>query len=201
MGRKESERHRQTLLNGESSPGRQRQRKSEKARPGRVGPGHGLELREAENDGARAESPKARSRRAPRPGETKPAGGSHRDRDRQRPCHRLRAAETETSGGEPARRAQRGQRAHGVEPLAGREALRPRAETPRAPEREAEPEAGGATSGGESKSPEGKRAEPAPGAARRGATAATARPAPTWRLLGAAAAPRVPPARAPHRLA
>nr|XP_030715017.1 WAS/WASL-interacting protein family member 2-like [Globicephala melas] len=201
MGRKESERHRQTLLNGESSPGRQRQRKSEKARPGRVGPGHGLELREAENDGARAESPKARSRRAPRPGETKPAGGSHRDRDRPRPCHRLRAAETETSGGEPARRAQRGQRAHSVEPLAGREALRPRAETPRAPEREAEPEAGGATSGGESKSPEGKRAEPAPGAARRGATAATARPEPTWRLLGAAAAPRVPPARAPHRLA
>ncbi|XP_068410057.1 octapeptide-repeat protein T2-like [Eschrichtius robustus] len=181
--------------------GRTRAPNSE-ARPGRVGPGHGLELREAENDGARTESPKARSRRAPRPAETKPAGGSHRDRDRPRPCHRVRAAETETSGGEPARRAQRGQWAQGVEPLAGREALRPRAETPRAPEREAEPEAGGATSGGESKSPEGKRAEPGPGqreGARRRPRPARRPPGGSWEQQRPASRQREPRTAWPRR--
>ncbi|XP_066896263.1 octapeptide-repeat protein T2-like [Kogia breviceps] len=237
MGREESERHRPTLLNGESSPGRQRQRKSESDRetfmpsqrkpggdendgePGRWTHGNrpdpGPELRGAARQSrtrtwARAErggerrrprrEPESAERGAPRPGETKPAGGSHRDRPR--PCHRVRAAETETSGGESARRAQRGQRAQGVEPLAGREALRPRAETPRALEREAEPEAGGETSGGELKSPEGKRAEPGPGrreGARRRPRPARRPPGGSWEQQRPASRQREPRTAWPRR--
>lgn len=121
-------------------------------------------------------------------------GGSHRHRDRGR------ATETGTSGGDRrgGRSGDSGRRAWSCKPGARRRDLGRR---PRGPREGGRARGGGATSGGESKSPGGKRAEPRwirP--AQRGATAATARPAPTWRLLRAAA-PRVRPPRAPHLLA
>lgn len=100
---------------------------SSEAWPGRVGPGQALELREADNDGTRAESPKSRSCRAPRPGETKPVGGSHRHRDRGR------ATETGTSGRDRrgGRSGDSGRRAWSCKPGARRRDLGRRPRGPR----------------------------------------------------------------------
>lgn len=83
----------------------------------------GREPEIAELPGPQARRDKARGRQPPTP--------------RPRPCHR-----DGDVGQGPARRAQRGQRAPGVELQAGREAQRSRTETPRAPRERPSPRRG-----------------------------------------------------------
>ncbi|XP_032977946.1 translation initiation factor IF-2-like [Rhinolophus ferrumequinum] len=192
MGRDESERHGPALLNGERTPrmtdtkilvtetqtrdivtDETRREPRETWRDGGAQPG-GRDLKphgkrpigaRAPRRGPAKSDPDGNSSRegwkTTAPGTEGPKAGRDKARGsdgdgRRSPCHRARDV-----GRRDEERAQKRQRAPGGEPQARRQAQRPRAETPRAPGGRAQ--GGGTTSGRESKSHGGKRAEPGPG--------------------------------------